>query len=111
GGGDWSDRRTSPSKVALIDATPASTVARYESAPTISNRWQPGIVRTSTAGSLSAAYTSATGAVNTASPESFMTGPFLGAARAPRQPRSAGAARTAPTARSAAGRSGSPPRP
>jgi hypothetical protein len=53
-GGRWSANRTSPSKVPLIEATPACTVDLNVSGPVCSSRWQPGMVRTSTAGSVSA---------------------------------------------------------
>src|SRR5262249_47207710 len=71
-GGSWSVSITSPAYLPLTAATPALTTIVYASGPTRSRRSQPGIVRTSTAGSHSAAYTLSADPCRIASPEIFM---------------------------------------
>src|SRR4051794_33127829 len=61
----------------LIEATPAVRVIVYASSPRASRRTQPGMVRTRTAGSLSAFQTSSGVACSVAPPETNIARPPL----------------------------------
>jgi hypothetical protein len=55
-----------------MEATPAVTVIAYVCSPVVSSRSQPGMVRTSTAGSRSASQAAVTGSGRVLAPAIFM---------------------------------------